>query len=107
MIEQRRYDWFASENYRKAGFCVRTTAGRKRLALEATSWRQMIPAVVLSMGEKFTADGDTRQNRNRSFRRKRVDVVECCTTLIAAAVQVSRLICGRMAEGPFNRLLNV
>jgi PadR family transcriptional regulator PadR len=44
--------WGASENNRKAKYYRLTTAGRRRLTLEASRWRQMARAIALVMGEK-------------------------------------------------------
>src|ERR1700753_3965696 len=44
--------WGASENNRKAKYSRLTAAGRRRLTLEASRWRQMARAIALVMGEK-------------------------------------------------------
>src|SRR6201986_3989159 len=44
--------WGASENNRKAKYYRLTAAGRRRLTLEASRWRQMARAIALVMGEK-------------------------------------------------------
>jgi PadR family transcriptional regulator, regulatory protein PadR len=49
--------WGASENNRKAKYYRLTAAGRRRLALEASRWRQMARAIALVMGEKATEGG--------------------------------------------------
>src|SRR5580693_3432554 len=43
--------WGASENNRKAKYYRLTAAGRRRLTLEASRWRQMARAIALVMGE--------------------------------------------------------
>src|ERR1700753_1405764 len=43
--------WGASENTRKAKYYRLTAAGRRRLTLEASRWRQMARAIALVMGE--------------------------------------------------------
>jgi transcriptional regulator len=49
--------WGASENNRKAKYYRLTAAGRRRLALEASRWRQMARAIALVMGEHVTKEG--------------------------------------------------
>jgi PadR family transcriptional regulator, regulatory protein PadR len=49
--------WGASENNRKAKYYRLTAAGRRRLTLEASRWRQMARAIALVMGEKATEGG--------------------------------------------------
>jgi transcriptional regulator len=49
--------WGASENNRKAKYYRLTAAGRRRLTLEASRWRQMARAIALVMGEKVTEKG--------------------------------------------------
>ena len=49
--------WGASENNRKAKYYRLTAAGRRRLTLETSRWRQMARAIALVMGEPATEDG--------------------------------------------------
>jgi PadR family transcriptional regulator, regulatory protein PadR len=49
--------WGASENNRKAKYYRLTAAGRRRLTLEASRWRQMARAIALVMGENVTEEG--------------------------------------------------
>jgi transcriptional regulator len=44
--------WGASENNRKAKYYRLTSAGRRRLELEAGRWRRMARAIELVMGER-------------------------------------------------------
>ncbi len=43
--------WGASENNRKSRFYRLTAAGRRRLTVETSRWRQMARAIALVMGE--------------------------------------------------------
>jgi PadR family transcriptional regulator, regulatory protein PadR len=49
--------WGVSENNRKAKYYRLTSAGRRRLTLEAGRWRRMARAIALVMGEKVTEIG--------------------------------------------------
>jgi PadR family transcriptional regulator PadR len=49
--------WGPSENNRKAKFYRLTAAGRRRLTLETSRWRQMARAIALVMGEPTAEEG--------------------------------------------------
>lgn len=49
--------WGTNENNRKAKFCRRTAAGRKRLLRETTRWRPMARVIALVMGEETLSGG--------------------------------------------------
>lgn len=49
--------WGASENNRKAKYYRLTAAGRRRLTLETSRWRQMARAIALVMGERVAEEG--------------------------------------------------
>lgn len=48
--------WGASENNRKAKYYRLTAAGRRRLTLETSRWRQMARAIALVMGERVAEE---------------------------------------------------
>jgi transcriptional regulator len=49
--------WGVSENNRKAKYYCLTAAGRRRLTLEQSRWRQMARAIALVMGDHVTEEG--------------------------------------------------